>query len=566
VLDWPATARQRGLSRRTGGRSVSDGAWSLVGAARMQALDRFTIDELGIPGEILMENAGRAGLDAVLARHRRALESHNAEVLVLCGPGNNGGDGLVVARHLMQLGLPVRVGLLASSAALTGDAAANLARARAVGVQIDGPDVALPERGVIIDAIFGTGLSRDVEGTAARLIERVVEAREHRALDVISIDLPSGIDADTGQVLGCAITADCTITLGSPKIGLALEPGRSLAGRIHVACIGIADRLPDEVDAEGRLAAQLWQDATVAAQLPRRSRGGHKGSFGHVLVVAGSEGKTGAAALCATAAGRAGAGLVTIACPRSLNDILEVKCTEAMTAPVDETAARGLAESGLARIVELAAERDAVALGPGIGSAADATALVHGLAEKIGVPLVIDADALNSLARNLSALRARPAATVLTPHPGEAARLLGTTPGEINRDRVGAARELAAQSGAVVALKGAATVCAEPGGRVVVNPTGGPNLASGGTGDVLTGIVAALLAQGLAPFAAAATAVYWHGRAGDRLAFRHGSAGTLAHELAAELPAAAADIREARRDERSRRPRQRGTLVPFPHT
>ncbi len=544
---------------------MGDTAWSLVGSARMQALDRFTIDELGIPGEILMESAGRAVLEAVLERHQPALESRRSEVLVLCGTGNNGGDGLVVARHLRQLGLPVRVGLLGGDSRATGDAAANLARARAVGVPIEGEDVALPESGVIVDAIFGTGLSRDVDGAAARWIERVASARRSRRLDVISVDLPSGIDADTGQVLGVAITADCTITLGSPKIGLTLEPGRSLAGRIHVARIGIVDRLPDEMENEGRLAAQLWHDGFVATQLPRRPAAGHKGSFGHVLVIAGSEGKTGAAALCATAAARAGAGLVTIACPRSLNDILEVKCTEAMTVAVDETSARGLAESGLARIVALAAERDAVALGPGIGVAPDATALVHGLAEKIGVPLVLDADALNALARDVSALRARPAATVLTPHPGEAARLLGTTPSEINRDRVGAARELAARSGSVVALKGAATVCAEPGGRVIINPTGGPNLASGGSGDVLTGIVAALLAQGVAPLAAAATAVYWHGRAGDLLARRHGAAGTLAHELADELPAAAVGIREARQDGRSTRPVRTGTLVPFPH-
>ena len=545
-----------------GDRRVSDKAWSLVGAERMRELDRFTIDELGIAGEILMESAGRAVLDVVLDRHGRELDTRAAEVLVLCGPGNNGGDGLVVARHLAQLGLPVRVGLLGDPQRLGGDAAANLARARAIGLRIEGEDVVLPERGVVVDAIFGTGLARDVEGAAARWIDRVVRAREARGLDVIAVDLPSGIDADTGQVLGCAIAADCTVTLASPKIGLALEPGRSLAGRIFVAKIGIVDRLPGEIENEGVLAARLWRDETVAGQLPKRAPGGHKGTFGHVLVVAGSEGKTGAAVLCATAAARAGAGLVTIACPRSLNDILEAKCTETMTIPVDETAARGFSESGLARIVALAAERDAVALGPGIGTAPDASALVHGLAEKIGVPLVLDADALNILARNVSALRARPAATVLTPHPGEAARLLGTTASEVNRDRVGAARELAARSGAVVALKGAATVCAEPGGQVVVNPTGGPNLASGGSGDVLTGIVASLLAQGLAPFAAAATAVYWHGRAGDRLAGLHGDAGTLAHELADALPAAAAGIRQGRRDESRGRT---GTLVPFPH-
>lgn len=545
-----------------GDRRVSDKAWSLVGAERMRELDRFTIDELGIAGGILMESAGRAVLDVVLERHARALDARTAEVLVLCGPGNNGGDGLVVARHLAQLGLPVRVGLIGDPGKLRGDAAANLARARAIGLRIEGEDVALPARGAIVDAIFGTGLARDVEGAAARWIERVVQARDERGLDVIAIDLPSGIDADTGQVLGCAIAADCTVTLASPKIGLALEPGRSLAGRILVAKIGIVEQLPGEIESEGVFAARLWRDETVAGQLPKRGRGSHKGTFGHVLVVAGSEGKTGAAALCATAAARAGAGLVTIACPRSLNDILEGKCTETMTIPVDETPARGFSESGLARIVALAAERDAVALGPGIGTAPEASALVHGLAEKIGVPLVVDADALNILARNVSALRARPAATVLTPHPGEAARLLGTTAGEVNRDRVGAARELAARSGAVVALKGAATVCAEPGGQVVVNPTGGPNLASGGSGDVLTGIVAALLAQGLAPFAAAATAVYWHGRAGDRLARLHGAAGTLAHELAAELPAAAAGIRLGRRDASRGRT---GTLVPFPH-
>lgn len=530
----------------------------------MQALDRHTIDELGIPGGILMESAGRAVVEIVLARYGHVLSGRAGEALVVCGGGNNGGDGLVVARHLHQLGHRVRVALLTEPGRLRGDAAANHLRARAVGVAIEGADAALPARGVVVDAIFGTGLGRDVEGVPGEWIDRIVRARAEGAVDVVAVDLPSGIDADTGEVLGRAVAADCTVTMASPKIGLALEPGRSLAGDVFVARIGIADGLPDEIPAEGREAVELWTERTVAAQLPARRRAGHKGSFGHVLVVAGSEGKTGAAALAARAAVRAGAGLVTIACPRGLNDILEVKCTEAMTAPVADTPGRALAESALEAIVELAEARDVVAFGPGIGQAPETRALAHGLAAKVGVPMVMDADALNAFARDVSALSARPAATVLTPHPGEAARLLASSPSEVNRDRVGAARELSARSGAVVVLKGAATVCAEPGGRVVVNPTGGPVLASGGTGDVLTGVVAALIGQGLAPFAAAATAVWWHGRAGDRLARRLGPGGLRAHELADALPGTAEAIRLGRdRDGIERRGRA-GTLVSFP--
>ncbi len=530
----------------------------------MQALDRHTIDDLGVPGEVLMESAGRAVLDLLLECQGDALAAGAGEALIVCGPGNNGGDGLVVARHLAQLGLPVRVALLGDPGAMRGDAAANLARARAVGVPIEGADAALPARGVVVDAIFGTGLAREVAGPAAEWIERIVRARDDGGVAVVSVDLPSGIDADTGQVLGCAVSADQTVTIGSPKVGLALEPGRMLAGDVFVARIGIADRLPGEPDQEGAAAVQLWTGETLAEQLPDRGRASHKGSFGHVLVVAASEGKTGAAALAATGAVRAGAGLVTIACPRGLNDVLEMKCTEAMTVPVDETGDRGLAESALGEIVALAEERDVVALGPGIGQAAGTQALVRRLAAKVGVPLVIDADGLNAFVRDVRTLSARPAATVLTPHPGEAARLLGSSASEVNADRVGAARELALQTGAVVALKGAASVCAEPGGRVVVNPTGGPNLATGGTGDVLTGIVAALIGQGLAPFAAAATAVWWHGRAGDVLAARHGGAGTMAHEIAAALPAVARAIREEGDSGRRSGPRGTRTLLPFP--
>ena len=480
-----------------------------MGAEAMRALDRHTIETLGIPGELLMESAGRAVAQAVLERGARS-------VLVVCGAGNNGGDGLVAARHLRALGVDVRVQLVGEP---RGAAAAQLARARAFGVPLAGGDAEL-----VVDAIFGTGLDREVTGAPAAAIRRINEAGR----PVLAVDLPSGLDADTGQVLGVAVRAAETLTLGLPKPGLALEPGRSLAGRIRVARIGIADAAPGVSPT-----AELWTRAEAAARLPARPGDGHKGSFGHVLVVAGSEGKTGAAALAARGALRGGAGLVTIACPAGLNDILEVKCTEAMTAPVADTPQRAFASAAEDAILALAHERDVVALGPGVGRAPETEALVRALCKRLEKPLVLDADGLNAFAGNPGELRA----AVLTPHPGEAARLLGVATAEVQRDRLGAARRLAELTGAVVLLKGAATVIAQAGAPPLVNPTGGPELATGGTGDVLTGLVAAHLAQGLAPREAAALAAFVHGAAGRP--------GVVAEELADRLPEAVAGLRRA---------------------
>jgi NAD(P)H-hydrate epimerase len=335
------------------------------------------------------------------------------------------------------------------------------------------------------------------------------------------------------------VDADVTVTIGLPKLGLALEPGRSRAGRIVVARIGIADAAPKvAIDAE------LWTERAVARRLPARPAAGHKGAFGHVLVVAGSRGKTGAAALAAEGAARSGAGLVTIACPASTNEILEVKCTETMTAPVADTAEGGFAAAALGALLDLARERDVVAFGPGIGREAETQKLVRDFASRCPRPLVLDADALFPYAgRALAALKARKAATILTPHPGEAGRLLGVSAAAINRDRVAAARRLAVESGSVVILKGAASIVAAANGRTALNATGGPVLGSGGTGDVLTGIVAGMLGQGAEPFDAAALGVWLHGRAGDRLAARRGDAGVLASEIAAELPELCASLR-----------------------
>lgn len=504
--------------------------WPLVRAATMRELDRHTIEDLGIPGALLMECAGRVVAEAV-----REVAAPGAPVTVLCGGGNNGGDGFVAARHLHLLGVPVRVACLSDPQRLRGDAADNWRRARAVGVPVAPERWRLDPGSVVVDALLGTGLDRDVEGTAASWIRRLNQARP--GCRVVAVDLPSGLHADTGAVLGVAVEADVTVTLGLPKLGLALEPGRSLAGRVRVGRIGIADEAPGVVP-EG----ELWTAAAAAARLPERPRDGHKGSFGHVLVVAGSEGKSGAAALAALGASRAGAGLVTIACPRGLNAILEGKCTEAMTAPVDEAPGGTLSGAAEKSIRDLAETRDAVVLGPGLGRADETLELVRRLAARVPRPLVLDADGLIAFAEDPSLLASRRAPTIVTPHPGEAAALLGGSAAEINRDRAGAARRLAEQTGAVVVLKGAATVTADRE-RLAVNPTGGPLLATGGTGDVLSGMVGGLLAQGLEPFEAAALGVWIHGAAGDRLAERQGPGGALAGEVADAVPAAVQALR-----------------------
>jgi NAD(P)H-hydrate epimerase len=505
-----------------------------------------------------MESAGRAVVEVVLD----ALRERPGEVVIVCGPGNNGGDGLVVARHLHGLGVAVRVGLLGGAAGegLRGDAAANFARAQACGVQLDGPRWRAPLRGVVVDAIFGTGLTRKIGGAAAAAIRRIEKARSAGAL-VVAVDLPSGLDADTGQVLGVAVRADRTVTISLPKLGLALEPGRSHAGRVQVARIGIVDRTASLTPP-----AVQWTPLGAARALPQRPVSGHKGSFGHVLVVAGSEGKTGAAALAARAAARAGAGLVTVACPAGLNDVLETLCTEAMTAPVADTEGRAFAVAAEDRVLALAHERDVVALGPGLGSDSDTSLFARGFAKRCERPLVIDADGLNAFGAEPELLRARSAPTLLTPHPGEAARLLATPTAAINADRLAAARELAERSGCTVLLKGAGTIVAAPDRRAVafVNPTGGPSLASGGTGDVLCGLAAALIAQGLDPFRSAALAAWVHGAAADRIAGRRGDAGLLASELADELPPTLHALRRLCEDRDHERPGRASLLLEFP--
>ncbi|MAI79509.1 MAG: bifunctional ADP-dependent NAD(P)H-hydrate dehydratase/NAD(P)H-hydrate epimerase [Deltaproteobacteria bacterium] len=540
-----------------------DGIWPLRSAAHMRALDAFTINEIGVPADVLMESAGRVVLDVVLQRLEALPNPAASEVVVLCGRGNNGGDGLVVARHLHQRRIPVKAVLWPSQKALSSDCERNRLRAEAAGVQIEKELPELGSSGILVDALFGTGLSRPLQGDAAAWVDWANRV-PRSDWQIVSIDLPSGLDSDTGQVLGAAIQADETLALGAVKQGLALAPGRDHAGHIRLARIGIADSMEPGEPGDSFDEVGLWSSFAACVALPRRPHSGHKGHFGHVLLLAGSEGKTGAAALSAAAALRTGSGLVTLGCPASLEPLLAAKVTEAMTAALPEEPSKSLSKSALSSILDLLQTRSVLGLGPGLGTEDSTRDLILSLLEATSLPMVIDADGLNVLGGALSSLKNREGATVLTPHPGEAGRLLGLTPAEINADRISVARRLSLETGSIVLLKGSGTVIADPGGQTLVNPTGGAYLASAGNGDVLTGVITALIGQGLDPFHATALGAYLHGDAGDRLARRIGQSGLLAGEISAEIPASMETLRTQRETHDSISRFFGSTLLHFP--
>jgi ADP-dependent NAD(P)H-hydrate dehydratase / NAD(P)H-hydrate epimerase len=500
----------------------------VVTAEEMKALDAATIDEIGLPGAVLMETAGRAVADAAW----RALGERPGAVAVACGPGNNGGDGFVAARVLRERGADAVVYLAAAADRLRGDARTHFdALVRAGGVVHEVPDRAaaaehadaIAGAAVAIDALFGTGLGRAPDGAAAALIAAINRSGGTR----IAVDLPSGLAADTGADLGGAVAADVTVTMGALKVGLVSAPGFARAGRVEVAEIGIPRRL---VEASG-VRAGLVEEADVRAIWPRAGALDHKGRRGHVLVVGGAPGKRGAARLAAFAALRAGAGLVTLAAPPAGSGELAAD-DSVMTEAVADAAALTAHLAGKA----------AVACGPGLGRDDDAAALVDAVLAA-GVPAVLDADALHLVADRPGAVAGSPGPVVLTPHPGEAGRLLGIGAAAVEADRLGAARALAARFRAVVVLKGARTVICD--GLIgddfcAINPTGGPALATAGTGDVLTGTIAALLGQGLGPADAARAGVWVHGAAGELVARDLGPRGATSRDVADAIARAAA--------------------------
>lgn len=491
-----------------------------VTAEQMRAFDAATIGELGLPGAVLMETAGRAVVDVV-----SDLVAPGGSVAVCCGAGNNGGDGYVIARVLREHGVDATVYLAGPRDRVSSDAALHLgAYERCGGVcrtadtagAVAGLASAIERADVVVDALFGTGLGRPLEGHYADLVEIINRSAGLR----VAVDVPSGLHSDTGAVLGTAVRADATVTMAFAKVGLVTGRGAAFAGRLHVAEIGIPQALARDAGVDVRVVERT----DAALHLPSPSVADYKTRRGVVLVVAGSPGKQGAGRLAALAALRAGAGLVTLA-----GADVDVGAPDPLMTTTVETADQ---------LVAAATGKDVVAIGPGMATGPGGAALVERALE-LDVPLVIDADGLNHLAALSTPTLAGGAPRVLTPHPGEAARLLQTTSRDVEADRVAAVRELARRTGAVVLLKGAGTlVCDGPGGAVTVNPTGGPALATAGSGDVLTGVIAGLLGQGVPAAEAAWVGAYLHGLAGDDCAARLGTAGTIASDVVDALPAA----------------------------
>jgi NAD(P)H-hydrate epimerase len=393
----------------------------------------------------------------------------------------------------------------------------------------------LKHSALIVDAIFGTGLSTPVRGHYARVIDTINDL----PVPVVAVDTPSGLDASTGTVLGHAIRAEVTATMALPKIGLVTHPGADYAGVVEVVDIG----MPRELTDDESIPWNLVDGSMVGGMVRPRMRDAHKGSCGHILVLAGSPGKTGAAYMTAMGALRCGAGLVTLGVPESLHAIMEAKTTEVMTAPLPETASSHTIDSDAFRAVtELMEGKDAVVIGPGLGVNSEVRGLVVRLIEESPIPLIIDADGLNVIAGHLNVLKRARSSLVLTPHPGEMARLLGKVVAPVQGNRVGVAAEFAGKHKVTLVLKGARTVTAGADGTVFVNTTGNPGMASAGTGDILSGVIGGLVGQGYDPIAAAVVGVYLHGLAGDRVAEARGEIGMVATDILEEVPSAFSSI------------------------
>jgi ADP-dependent NAD(P)H-hydrate dehydratase / NAD(P)H-hydrate epimerase len=499
-------------------------------AAQTAALDRET-EARGTPVPALMERAGHAAAGAAV---RLTGGAYGRRAVVVCGKGNNGGDGLVAARHLARAGLGVDVFLLDEPSTLRGAPAAMLEHLRRSGVtpaNLSRLDRSLAWADVAVDAIFGTGFRGRAEGRHARAIEALTASDAA----VVAVDIPSGVEGDSGAVHGPAVRADVTVTFGGPKLGTLLFPGAAHAGHVEVVDIGFPpDLLLSDV--------MLVEREDVRGIWPRRAPETHKRRSGVVLVVAGSRRMPGAPRLIAEGAYRAGAGLITVAAPRSALGVVHASVAEATSVPLPEGPAGALAAAAWDELSARIDSFDALAVGPGLSTDQETPGLVHRLVRESPVPLVIDADAINAFAGRPGDLGDRRSPAVLTPHTGEFARLFAMPVEEVVGDRVGLTRKAAAETGCVVLLKGTHTVIATPDGDVRITTTGTPVLATGGTGDVLTGVIAALLGRGLDAFDAAAAGAYVHGLAG-RLAGERTGEGTLSGEVARAVPEAVRSLR-----------------------
>jgi len=510
----------------------------VVDAVTMRAMDGRAVADYAMKGLQLMENAGRSVAEAVLDE-LVDMDCGPKRVAIICGKGNNGGDGFVSARHLANAGVEVRLYCLARLSEYKGDSRVNMRCWQKMGGGIrgifSGDDIkkavsSLRHAGIIVDALLGTGIIGGARGLYCEAIELINTMKAR----VISIDVPSGLNASTGAASGPVVRADITVTMALPKLGFFLPPGADFTGEIEVADIG----MPISILRDAVLGCNLIREEFVSSMLTQRARASHKGVCGHVALLGGSLGKSGAPYMAAMGAMRVGAGLVTMGLPAGLNKIMEAKTTEVMTWPLPDTEKGTLGKGATGEIKKLLKAKSALVAGPGLGESPEIKAILKKILEESALPMVLDADALNNLAGSLDSIaEARSADIVLTPHPGEAARLLGAGAVDIQADRIGSATEIAKKAGSVVVLKGANTLVASPCGEIYINNTGGPALASAGTGDVLAGMIGGLMGQGLGGLHAAIIAVYVHGLSGDAISGRlGGSRGLMATELLSEIP------------------------------
>jgi len=487
---------------------------------QMKEIDRIAIEKYGIEGLSLMENAGRAvgkNAEEMLSE----IERKSRNVLVVCGKGNNGGDGFVAARHLLNSKhckkASVKVVVLGSIKDMKGNAKTNFNILKKTNVdifeiselkQLQKAKHVFQHADLTIDAIFGIGLKGAVRGVALEVI-KLVNMQE--ANKVLSVDLPSGLYEGFDEKRDVCIQADRTITFGLPKKELLIYPGIKFAGKLAVQDIG----LPIELLTDSKLKLNLMTNNELSSLVPNRPINSHKGTFGHVFVIAGSRGLTGAAALTSLGAIYSGAGLVTLGIPESLNSIMEMKLTEVMTKPLVETTDGSLSKKARKEILDFSSKVDVVAIGPGLSTNAETSSLIRELIESLEKPVVIDADGINALAGHVSILKKRRYPTIITPHPGEMARLIDKNVSQISSDRIGTAKKFAVTYKTITLLKGARTIIADEKGNVYINPTGNPALAIGGMGDALTGLISGLIAQGISGIDAAKLGAYLHGLAAD---------------------------------------------------
>ncbi|MDI6839250.1 MAG: NAD(P)H-hydrate dehydratase [bacterium] len=509
----------------------------LVTPDEMKEIDRKAIRELGIPGVVLMENAG-LGLFEIIQEEFGEIK--DLKVGIVCGEGNNGGDGFVLARHLLNNGATVSIFLLGKSQRIKGDAGINLNILLNTGFKIKElttkKDVQIfvsecKQFTLLVDAIFGTGFKGKVNGIDAE----VINAMNESGVPILAVDVPSGLNAYDGSIEGICVNADFTGTMCLPKRGLFLYPGKDYAGDIYVIDIGVPPSLYKHINLE------LLESSELRSLLPYRPCNSNKGTFGRVFVLAGSRGMTGAASLTAMSALKIGAGLVRLGIPKSLNPILEEKVTEVITVPLPESPDATLTISGVKEIMQEIDKADVIAIGPGLLTHPDTNMLIRNLVPKIRIPLVIDADGINNL--TFEDIRKIKAPTVITPHPGELSRLTRLTIPDIQKARIDKAFHFAKVLEITFVLKGAPTIIASEG-IGYLNPTGNSGLASAGSGDVLTGMIAGLLAQGLKPVNAARLGVYLHGLAGDIAAKKLTEYSMIASDVMNAIPEAIKELME----------------------